>query len=223
MNFRKGGPHLGIGIELMSNCGEPYLSTFSQIWFWGFGLLPILACDRSEIRIRPLPEGGLFRFVLFSFFSVSLFLVSQVDPDLFLYFCRAYLVGYLAAWEGPQLLLEKVKNASGRIGIFTLWLLRVILSKLSCSQIIHLTVPLLKFKFKKILKDGEYFLLRVCWYLYRHRQYRHIGTFSQYRHIGYRQTSLVPILPIFEYRHLENYRQLVHVISHMKSSQMKIS
>ena len=29
-----------------------------------------------------------------------------------------YLVGYLAAWEGPQLLRAKVKNASGRIGIF---------------------------------------------------------------------------------------------------------
>ena len=26
----------------------------------------------------------------------------------------------MAAWEGPQLLLAKVKNASGRIGIFVL-------------------------------------------------------------------------------------------------------
>ncbi len=36
-------------------------------------------------------------------------------------FGRAYLVGYLVAWEeGPQPLLAKVKNVSGRIGIFTL-------------------------------------------------------------------------------------------------------
>ncbi len=32
---------------------------------------------------------------------------------------QGYLIGYLAAWEGPQLLLAKVKDASGRIGIFS--------------------------------------------------------------------------------------------------------
>ncbi len=33
-------------------------------------------------------------------------------------FGQGYLIGYLAAWEGPQLLLAKVNDASGRIGIF---------------------------------------------------------------------------------------------------------
>ncbi len=36
----------------------------------------------------------------------------------FVQFGSAYLFGSLAAWEGPQLLIAKVKNASGRIGIF---------------------------------------------------------------------------------------------------------
>ncbi len=58
-------------------------------------------------------------------------------------------------------------------------------------------------------------VLRTCRYLYRHRQYRHIGTFFQYRHIGYRQTFLVPILPIFQYRHLETYRQNIGIWRHI--------
>ena len=33
------------------------------------------------------------------------------------------------------------------------------------------------------------FVLRMCRYLYRHRQYRHINIFFQYRHINYQQTS----------------------------------
>ncbi len=39
------------------------------------------------------------------------------------------------------------------------------------------------------------YMVRTCRYLYRHQQYRHIGTFFQYRHIGYRQRFSVPILP----------------------------
>ncbi len=38
--------------------------------------------------------------------------------DLHWYIGPAVLVGSFAAWEGPQLLLAKVKNASGRIGIY---------------------------------------------------------------------------------------------------------
>ena len=40
-------------------------------------------------------------------------------------------------------------------------------------------------------------ILRVCRYLYQHRQYRHIGTFYQYRHNGYRQTFLVSWISAF--------------------------
>ncbi len=60
---------------------------------------------------------------------------------------------------------------------------------------------------RQLVSSAHPFTVRVCRYLYRHRQNRHIGTFFQYRHIGYRQTFLVPILPIFKYRHSEPYRR----------------
>ncbi len=51
--------------------------------------------------------------------------------------------------------------------------------------------------------------IRMCRYLYLHRHYRHIGTFFQYPHIGYRQTFSVPK---FEYRHLEPYGSYNYVL-----------
>ncbi len=54
--------------------------------------------------IRPLPEGALL--------NLSVFLL------LLLLLLFLLLLGYLIAWEGPQLLLATVRDASGRIGIF---------------------------------------------------------------------------------------------------------
>ncbi len=49
------------------------------------------------------------------------------------------------------------------------------------------------------------FKVRACRYLYRHRQYRRF--FFQYSHIGYRQTFLLPILLILEYRHIKSSKE----------------
>ncbi len=48
----------------------------------------------------------------------------------------------------------------------------------------------LRLEKKTVIQSGK--CLRACRYLYRHRQYRRISTFFQYRHIGYRQTFSTP-------------------------------
>ncbi len=63
--------------------------------------------------IRPLPEGGLFKFVhvlgVLGFLGFSTFFSTTVDM---IYNRKSVPKCLLALWEGPQLLLAKVKDAN---------------------------------------------------------------------------------------------------------------
>ncbi len=69
-------------------------------------------------KIRPLPEGGGFlRFEHVSW-SCSCCSCSEIQ-HLIGTFIDLGSGDLLAAWEGPiELMLSKVKNASGRVGVF---------------------------------------------------------------------------------------------------------
>ncbi len=103
--------------------GPPVVALMSQCSYY--------TVERAvPLLIRPLPEGGLLVFGCFNFFLFSLrpqivqhlkghllFLAAIITPDKFIPALSEVLQNKR---EGPYLLLAKVSDRIGRIGIFNL-------------------------------------------------------------------------------------------------------